>query len=95
MRAAVKRYDPYVVHHLVQDDHIVRRLEQLDVLVVATGGDDRRSRREPHDASLCDAAVFRTIGSDPATPVPHRALTRHVCIDLPDLPYCRVKPIPS
>ena len=35
MRPPVERYDTRAVHHLVQQHHVVRRLDQLDVLVVA------------------------------------------------------------
>ena len=61
MRPAVQRDDPRFVNHLLVDDHVVRRLEDLDVAVVAAGQHGRTLLRAD-DAALRQGAVLRAGG---------------------------------
>ena len=55
LRTAVERDDPYVVNHLLQDRHVIRRLENLEVAVVP----GHQPRHAIGDAALAEAEVFR------------------------------------
>jgi hypothetical protein len=57
---AVERYDSRVVHHLVQDDHVVGSLEELHVVVVGARV-HRGTGVEAKDAALEGAAVLRAV----------------------------------
>ena len=88
MRAPVERNDARVVHHLVEQHHVVLGLEQLHVLVVAAGR-HRRAGVEADDATHLQRV--RTHVLDPAAggdvvheqPAPHllqvRPLLRRGC----------------
>ena len=63
MRTAVHRDDPRVVIHLEQQDHVVRRLHDLHVVVVAARL-ERWSGAEPEQAALRQPAILRIIVAD-------------------------------
>ncbi len=71
MVTTVQRNDPSIVHHLVEDDDVVGRLEDLEVLVVA-GGNNRRARVEAHQTPLGKPPVLVAVGPDPSGPDPNR-----------------------
>ena len=60
-RLPVERDDARIVHHLVEHHHVVRRLEELHVLVVAAGG-HRRPLVEAEDAAVERTAIEPRIG---------------------------------
>ena len=62
MRPAVQRDDARFVNHLLVDDHVVRRLEDLDVPVVAARQHGRTLLRAD-DAALGQGAVFGAVGN--------------------------------
>src|SRR5438132_14262712 len=59
MRTVVHGDDASVVDHLVENDHVSRSLEQLNIVVVLTR-DHWRSRIESQDATLSDVTVLRS-----------------------------------
>ncbi len=73
MGATVQRHDARIVHHLVEDDDVVRRLEDLNVLVIA-GRHDRRTGVEPQETPFGQPAVLRPVRPDAADAEPHRTL---------------------
>ena len=60
-RCVVDRNDPRVVHHLVQNDDVTRRLQDVDVVVVRAGS-HRRPRIEAEDAPVGKAPVGVMVG---------------------------------
>ena len=70
-RLPVQRNEPHVVHHLVENRDVSRRLEQLHEVVVRAG-DHRRSGIEAEDAPLVHVAV---LGS--GVPAARRLASRH------------------
>ena len=58
------------MHHLVQDDDVVRGLEDLQILVVP-GRHDRRAGVKTEQAALGQTTVLPAVGADPSRPNPH------------------------
>src|SRR5204862_7509641 len=61
---AVERDDPRVVHHFRADDEVIRRLEDLQVVVVAAWNNGRAGI-EADDAPVPDGQIFRVGGDVP------------------------------
>ena len=83
----VERHDARLVHHLGEDDHVVGRLEELQVLVVAApGGDghDRRAGVEAEEATLGEPAVLGAVEADAAHHEPHGAVARRRVVAVGD-----------
>ena len=67
----VHRYDPHVVHHLVEQHHVARRLEDLHVVVVAAR-QHRRPGAEAEQAPLGHPARLGAVLVEAAHAHPHR-----------------------
>ena len=73
MRPSIERHDARAVHHLVQQDDVVRRLDQVDVLVVARGrhrgtgieAEDAPDRKHARAEVVDESAVCRRVAIDP------------------------------
>ena len=61
MRPAVQRDDACVVHHLVEDGHVSRSLDDL-IVVVVPGRHHHAGQPSPRDAAREEAGVLRTCG---------------------------------
>ena len=75
VRPAVQRHDARVVVLLRQQDDVVRRLEHLDVVVVAAGA-DRRTRLRVLDAAVARVEVL--VGAGGKHPPAHRGDPRRL-----------------
>jgi hypothetical protein len=75
---AVERDDACVVHHLVHDHHVVRRLQNQHVVVVRAGH-HRRTGIESQETSVGQAAIGVGVGesvADVRPPDPRLGLKR-------------------
>src|ERR1700724_113543 len=66
MWSTVERNDAYIVNHFEHNRHVLARLHNLDVVVVA-GWKHRRSGAESHNAPLRHTTIFRAVGSRAAS----------------------------
>ena len=63
------------MHHLIQNHDMVGSLENLDVLIVATGH-NRRTGIEPQQTPLGEPAILGTIARNPSHPEQHGPFRR-------------------